>query len=101
MKVFVVGPAVYYAKFLKNVELVEKQEDADVVLFTGGEDVDPSTYGHRRHPRTYSNILRDEEEIEVFKKIRNDQLAFGICRGSQFLCAVNGGNWCKTVTIMQ
>ena len=36
MKVFVVGPAVYYAKFLKNVELVEKQEDADVVLFTGG-----------------------------------------------------------------
>lgn len=91
MKVFVVGGAVNYANFLKNVSLVNKVEDADVVLFTGGEDVDPSLYGCKKSKYTSSNKQRDITEREVFNSVKPTQLCLGICRGSQFLCVMNGG----------
>lgn len=91
MKVYVVGGATGYANFLENTTLVESVEEADVVLFTGGEDVDPSLYGCKRHETTYSNLKRDEKEKEIFERITPNQLALGICRGSQFLCVMNGG----------
>ena len=31
------------------------------------------------------------DEKEMFEKIRPDQSVIGICRGSQFLCVMNGG----------
>lgn len=91
LKVYVVGPQQGYARFIKNHELVDSQEKADVVIFTGGEDVSPSLYGCKKHPTTCSNLGRDKEEKRAFDKIRPDQLAVGICRGSQFLCVMNGG----------
>ena len=54
---------------------------ADIVLFTGGEDVDPSLYGCEKHPTTYSNINRDLEEKAIFEKVKPHQLCLGICRG--------------------
>lgn len=91
IKVFVVGDATYYASWINNHKLVDNLEEADVILFTGGEDVDPSLYGKKKHPRTYSNLARDLEEKEIFDKIKPNQLACGICRGSQYLCVMNGG----------
>lgn len=91
MKVYVVGHATGYARFLEDVTLVDSIDDAEVVLFTGGEDVDPSLYGKERFQTTYSNLERDLEEKATFEKIRQDQLALGICRGSQLLCCLNGG----------
>nr|DAT77601.1 MAG TPA: putative glutamine amidotransferase [Caudoviricetes sp.] len=92
MKVFVVGGSVGYANFLENASLVNDIKEADVVLFTGGEDVDPSLYKCEKHPRTYSNLQRDLEEKKVFESvIPNKQVCLGICRGSQFLCVMNGG----------
>lgn len=73
-------------------------EEADIVLFTGGEDVDPSLYGCEKHPTTHSNIQRDLEEKAVFEKVRKDQLCIGICRGSQFLCVMNGGKLIQNVS---
>lgn len=90
-KVFVVGSATNYADFIQDAILVKNINDADIVLFTGGEDVDPSLYNSKKHPSTYSNIERDKKEKEVFDKIKPTQLALGICRGSQFLCVMNGG----------
>ena len=80
-KVFVVGPQKQYSKWIKNHELTDNLEEADIVMFTGGEDVDPSLYGYEKHPTTYSNISRDLEEKAVFEKVRSDQLCVGICRG--------------------
>lgn len=91
MNVFVVGGALGYANFLENVSLVDNVEDADVVLFTGGEDVSPSMYGCKKHPTTYCNLTRDLEEKEIFNKIKPNQVALGCCRGSQLLCTLNGG----------
>lgn len=91
MKVYVVGGSNHYACFLKNAELVDKLEEADVVLFTGGEDVSPSVYGCQKHPKTYCSPKRDKEEKEIFNKVKRNQVCLGICRGSQLLCALNGG----------
>lgn len=90
-KVYVIGEAKHYADFITGVSLVENIEDADIVVFTGGEDVDPSMYGAKKHPQTYSNLQRDLYEKEMFEKINPNQLVVGICRGSQYLCVLNGG----------
>ena len=96
-KVFVVGPEKYYSRWIKNHELTDNMEEADIVLFTGGEDVDPSLYGCEHHHTTYSNIKRDLYEKAIFDKVRTDQLCVGICRGSQFLCVMNGGRLIQDV----
>ena len=96
-KVYVVGNATNYADFITNAKLVNNIEEANIVLFTGGEDVDPSLYGCKKHHTTYSNIERDNYEKEIFDKIKPNQLALGICRGSQFLCVMNGGKLVQNV----
>ena len=92
MKVFVVGGATNYANFLEEASLVDRVEDADVVLFTGGEDVDPSLYGCKREQCTHSNLKRDLAEKAIFEKVDpSKQVCVGICRGSQLMCCLNGG----------
>lgn len=90
-KIFVVGSALNYAGFITDSTLTSNMSEADIVLFTGGEDVSPALYGAKPHSSTYCNEKRDKAEISVFKKIKPTQLALGICRGSQFLCVMNGG----------
>lgn len=90
-KIYVVGNATYYANFIKNHELVFDLKEANIVLFTGGEDVDPSLYGCEKHSTTYSNLERDLYEKEIFEQVSDNQLVIGICRGSQFCCIMNGG----------
>ena len=69
-----------------------KLEHADVIQFTGGEDVHPDFYGEALHPMTYANAYRDEEcgYLFEFAKEYNIPMA-GICRGGQFLNVANGG----------
>lgn len=99
MKIYVVGGADNYVNFIENVQLVDKLEDAQLVVFTGGEDVTPSLYGCRKHRTTYSNLRRDQEEKAIFNKIDpKKQVCLGICRGSQFLCVMNGGKLIQNIT---
>lgn len=75
-------------------------EVTDLVVFGGGADVHPSLYGHEnvgayvgQHP-----AARDLFEVEVFKLARAaNKPMFGICRGSQFLCAMAGGTLIQDV----
>lgn len=97
-KIYVVGVAINYADFIFNHTLVDNISDADIVIFTGGEDVDPSLYGCARHHSTHSNINRDKQELAEFKKIRPDQLVVSVCRGSQLMCVANGGKLIQNVT---
>lgn len=64
---------------------------ADLVVFTGGEDVTPFLYGEPRHPATYSNMRRDMNEVRIFKLLASDKPKVGICRGGQFLNVMCGG----------
>lgn len=93
INVFVVGYGVGYAKFLENYSIVNDLEDADVVIFTGGEDVNPALYGAKVHKTTYFT-KRDEYEVIMYKKClkhKNIKLIIGICRGAQLGCVMNGG----------
>ena len=98
IKVYVVGPQKNYANFLDDFELVDNIEDAKIVIFTGGEDVTPSLYGAKQHESTFCNKERDMFEIKEFNRIKKSQLVVGICRGSQFLCVMNGGKLVQDIT---
>lgn len=94
MKIAVVGSHPQYEAMFRSeegFEVVESFEEADALQFTGGEDVTPSLYGHKRHIRTYDNPERDAYEKGVFQTYMGKKPMLGICRGSQFLNVMNGG----------
>lgn len=94
LKIHVVGGNNSYANFiLSEYELVSLSE-ANIVIFTGGEDVSPSFYGEGTGSRTITNEERDLSEESIFNKIskRGDVLLVGICRGAQFLTVMAGGS---------
>lgn len=90
-KIYVVGPAKGYASWMDG-KLINKMEDADLVVFTGGEDINPALYGSPQHSTTHFNNRRDDFEVEeYYKALALQKPMIGICRGLQLLCALNGG----------
>lgn len=99
MKVFVVGGNTTYVNFISNVDITNNLEEARLVVFTGGEDVTPSFYGCKAYPSTCNNPERDKFEKQIFDKIDPErQVVYGCCRGSQFVCVMNGGKLIQDVT---
>lgn len=76
------------------------EKDVDLVLFTGGTDVNPSYYGQGRHAYTqHPDVERDALEKKIFLKcIELGIPMVGICRGAQFLCVGNGGTLIQHVS---
>lgn len=92
IKAYVVGGDTDYINWLPNTKACNTLEEADLVVFTGGEDVDPSLYNEPCNKYTSSNIERDLYEQQIFKKAKERNLKMlGVCRGSQFLCVMAGG----------
>lgn len=90
-RIYVVGKDFNYASWMEG-RLVSEMKQADLVVFTGGEDVGSYLYHQRPHPATFSNAMRDEREIREFKEARSlGKKMIGICRGAQFLCVMAGG----------
>jgi putative glutamine amidotransferase len=74
---------------------VEETLDAlDGVVFSGGGDLDPRLYGAEAHTETDSpKPWRDEPELRLIEAaIRRDMPMLAICRGSQLLNVVRGGD---------
>lgn len=93
MNVYIVGGGrAYENMFLaRGWTIVQSLGLADLIQFTGGEDVSPFMYGEKSHPTTHSCKTRDEHELHIYENhIGNTPMA-GICRGGQFLNVVNGG----------
>jgi len=89
LKIHVVGGNSGYVNWIPNVRLVQNLADADVVWFTGGEDVTPSFYKQKANKKTFSNWSRDTYESTVYKAAREmNKFCVGTCRGSQLLCAL-------------
>ena len=65
----------------------------DVLVFTGGADVDPARYGTPRSPKCCaSDLLRDEFEFRLLAAARARRLpVVGICRGCQLVNIGFGG----------
>lgn len=98
---YVVGGGMEYIRMLYDfcIDGARNAQEADFVLFTGGEDVDPQLYGQVALYKTHFNRLRDEKDIEVFNYCRDNGIPMaGICRGGQFLNVMNGGKMWQHVT---
>lgn len=97
-KVFVVGSSVNSAVWM-NMQRVDCIAEADIVLFTGGEDINPAIYGEEVGRKTSFNDRRDQEEIKAYNTALNlGKKMLGICRGGQLLTALNGGKLIQHVT---
>lgn len=71
-------------------------EEAHLLQFLGGSDVDPSYYGETKHATTWSDPARDAREASFFNGFPDKPKA-GICRGGQFLNVMNGGKMWQNV----
>lgn len=86
-----------------NFEITQLIEDADVVVFGGGKDIDPGFYNEKRGPRTDRPNERDRQEKEDFNYVQKinseggDVKVLGICRGAQLICALSGGSLIQDV----
>ncbi len=93
-KVYIVGHDISVEKmFLKEgFFLVYDLNHADIVCFTGGEDVHPSIYGQTMMGARGCNLARDSQECGIYEiASQNDIPMVGICRGGQFLNVLQGG----------
>ena len=91
-KVFIEGGGQAYERMFtdRGWEVVDYAEDADLIQFTGGEDVTPYLYNEEAHPQTCFNPPRDVSCTILYEKYKDVPKA-GICRGGQFLNVINGG----------
>jgi putative glutamine amidotransferase len=91
-KIYVVGGSWNYAQWMDG-EITGALKDADLVVFTGGTDINSKLYD--RKPNSNNDLpddLRDSVEKEAFSEALSlGKPMVGICRGSQFLCAMAGG----------
>lgn len=97
-KIYIVSQPFYLEPFKDLFHTVENIRQADVVMFTGGEDVHPSLYREPVGRFTGTFFARDEHERVAFD-IANalDLGMIGICRGSQFLTVMSGGKLVQDV----
>jgi len=99
-KVFVVGDTNAEKRlFVKHGwETTRKIAEASLVLFTGGEDINPVIYEQHVHGKTWFNSHRDKEELAAYEVAKTKRkLMAGICRGAQLLNALCGGSMYQDV----
>ena len=97
-----------YAAAVKGLgELTNDVEDFlkepnkySLVMFTGGEDVDPSLYDDTSpHQLCSTNLTRDKFEVTIFECALDNKIQMiGICRGVQFLTVMAGGRLMHDIT---
>jgi GMP synthase-like glutamine amidotransferase len=94
--------AMSLSAFLEDVmewQQVDSLEDADILAFSGGADIDPALYDEPKHWSTHAWPERDYAEYEdllMFQAMGKSKV-LGICRGAQFLTAVTGGKLIQNV----
>jgi gamma-glutamyl-gamma-aminobutyrate hydrolase PuuD len=68
-------------------------DEADLVVFTGGPDVNPALYGEKDiHSQTHFSDNRDRSDIHLWEHcVKNGIPMFGVCRGAQFGHVMKGG----------
>lgn len=100
IKVYVVGGDIAYANVInKPFKIVTDMNLADVIIFTGGADVDPDFYGQEIGQCTNYDRKRDLFEAREFREAsKRKRLLLGICRGAQFLTVMNEGILIQHVT---
>lgn len=80
-------------------ESTNKLEEADVIIFGGGADIDPAQYGEAPGGDTYASPEREKIERADYERGKKLGKKFlGICRGIQLLNTLAGGKLIQHVT---
>lgn len=92
-RLYVVGRQLdYFAPWAPEFELEMNPARAEVAMFTGGADISPQLYGEEDLHCGGIDKHRDEYEVNAFSVFSEKKIPLiGICRGAQFLTAMNGG----------
>ena len=74
--------------------LEETLDVLDGIVFSGGSDLDPATYGQERHEATGGIVEeRDRAELALLQAaLARDMPVLAVCRGSQVLNVALGGD---------
>lgn len=98
LKVFVSGPPIDAQGFPEmfaraRCYKANTPDEADLVVFTGGPDVDPVYYTQKEtHESVFVDAQRDAEDLQLYAKCYDDGIPmFGVCRGAQFGHVMAGG----------
>ena len=76
---------------IHSLKREDSVEDFDLIVFSGGEDINPEIYGEKNRYSTY-NSLRDKIELYWLEKcIQSSRKILGVCRGHQLINAYLGG----------
>ena len=90
-KAYVIGSAFGYANWM-NVDIVERMEQADLVVGVGGADVGHEYYGQPNSGCLHSSPPTDIYEFNYYQKaIKLNKKIIGICKGAQWAAALAGG----------
>lgn len=66
--------------------------DADIVVYTGGADINPALYGENKLSCTNISTQQDRSDVDTYHEAKKHDIPqVGICRGAQLLNAMNGG----------
>lgn len=85
----------YNASVEETLNLIK--QTPDLVLFTGGQDINPQTYGEK-YKGIYFNDMRDKWEAAWFDYcLKNKIPMLGTCRGMQQFTIQTGGKLLKHV----
>ena len=72
--------------------VVDTPEEANIICFVGGPDVDPRMY-MEENISSHCDVSLDLESVGLFTRVfHQDKLLVGICRGGQFLNVMMGGS---------
>lgn len=92
-----------FKHYFPDIEVIRRYSDVknyDLIIFSGGEDINPSIYGNRNLYSRGINPERDDTErsilivaLDIGKKI------LGVCRGHQLINAVRGGKLLQDIYI--
>lgn len=77
-------------------KIVGSVDDADIVVWTGGQDIYPRLYNEEPLNSTYYTLERDKYDLKVLEKaVAKNKFLVGICRGAQLLNVIpnNGKLW--------
>ncbi len=94
--VFIAYPAFFssFRELIDNLKVVKNPIEIrknDLVIFSGGEDINPKIYGEENISSYSINSRRDKIEKRIFEHcIEVGAKMIGVCRGHQLILALHG-----------
>jgi hypothetical protein len=77
--------------FNRGYAIAGSIEESDIVVWTGGQDINPKLYGEEASGAHFWSDSRDRDDVDAIYR-SEDKFKIGVCRGAQLLnCIPNGG----------